>query len=267
MFTTGLKLFLGLTVAGLVGAIVYGYSSGGTGLGPVILGWEGGVGDHVGYSIFLGLAVGAGLMATFSAVFRDADAEAVASYLGVARAPVGQVPTGASYWPLAAALGAGVVVVGLVAGAAVFIAGLVVLALVAIEWTMSAWADRATGDPEVNRELRDRVMRPFEVPVLGFIGAGVIVLAMSRIFLNVSKTGAVVAAGVLATLFFCVAIFLAIRPKFPRHLGAAIVGLGLVGVLVWGIVSAAAGQREFEEHGEHGGHSEEGEEVVEGAEG
>ena len=42
-----------------------------------------------------------------------------------------------------------------------------VLGAVAIEWTMQAWSDRATGDPAVNREIRNRVMLPIEVPVAG----------------------------------------------------------------------------------------------------
>ena len=39
-------------------------------------------------------------------------------------------------------------VLGLVLGSAVFVLGLVICSLVAIEWTMDAWADRATGDAE-----------------------------------------------------------------------------------------------------------------------
>ena len=48
MFTTGFKFFFGLTIALTVGAVAYGYSTGGEHVGPVTLGWKGGVGDHVG---------------------------------------------------------------------------------------------------------------------------------------------------------------------------------------------------------------------------
>ena len=34
------------------------------------------------------------------------------------------------------------------------------LAVVVVEWTVQVWADRATGDPEVNRAIRNRLMYP-----------------------------------------------------------------------------------------------------------
>ena len=54
MFTTGFKFFFGLTIALTIGAVAYGYSTGGEHVGPVTLGWKGGVGDHVGYLVLIG---------------------------------------------------------------------------------------------------------------------------------------------------------------------------------------------------------------------
>ena len=45
-------------------------------------------------------------------------------------------------------------------------AGLVVL----LEWMVSAWADRASGDEAANRRIRNRIMYPLEIPVFGAIG-------------------------------------------------------------------------------------------------
>jgi hypothetical protein len=53
MFTTGSKWFLGLGFFSLVLAAAYGWSTGGTGLGPVSAGYNGGVGDHLGYTMLL----------------------------------------------------------------------------------------------------------------------------------------------------------------------------------------------------------------------
>ena len=69
MFTPGFKLFFGIAVALATAAVIHGYTTGGTHVGPISLGWKGGVGDHLGYGILLhpvGLLrpdrVGAGLV-------------------------------------------------------------------------------------------------------------------------------------------------------------------------------------------------------------
>ena len=54
MFTTGFKFFFGLAIALTIGAVAYGYSTGGEHVGPITLGWKGGVGDHVGYRVLIG---------------------------------------------------------------------------------------------------------------------------------------------------------------------------------------------------------------------
>ncbi len=61
MLTTGFKYYFGLSMALAFTAIVYGYVSGGGNVGPVSLGWKGGVGDHIGYTLLVGLATVTGL--------------------------------------------------------------------------------------------------------------------------------------------------------------------------------------------------------------
>ena len=92
--------------------------------------------------------------------FRDAGATAQAELLGVDRvAPTTDV-TG-SVWPVIGAFGAATMAVGLVLNVGVFITGVAICAVVAVEWLMDAWADRATGDREANRTLRNRIMAPW----------------------------------------------------------------------------------------------------------
>ena len=110
-------------------------------------------------------------------------------------------PVTGSFWPVVGAFGGAAMVLGLVLGSAVFVLGLVICSLVAIEWTMDAWADRA-GDAEANKALRDRIMAPFEIPVAGALGVAVMALAASRIFLSATKLGAVVWAGLIAVIIF-----------------------------------------------------------------
>ena len=258
MFTTGFKFFFGLTIALAIGAVAYGYSTGGEHVGPVTLGWKGGVGDHVGYLVLIGGAFASACFAGIIVAFRDADPAAQSHYMGVeAIAPT--TPVTGSFWPVVGAFGGAAMVLGLVLGPAVFVLGLVICSLVAIEWTMDAWADRATGDAEANKALRDRIMAPFEIPVAGALGVAVMALAASRIFLNATKLGAVVWAGLIAVAIFGLGILYAARPKMNKNVIAGLVLAVGVAVIAGGIVTAVDGQRDFEHHSEHHGddHGEE----------
>ena len=57
MFTTGSKWFFGLGLVSLVLAAAYGWTTGGSGLGPLTVGYKGGVGDHLGYGLLLAIAM------------------------------------------------------------------------------------------------------------------------------------------------------------------------------------------------------------------
>ena len=83
MLTTGFKLWFGFFVGAVLAAVFAGYTSGATETGPLSLGWKGGVGNHVSYTI---LVMGAGVLALLGLVavaFRDADAGAQADFLGL----------------------------------------------------------------------------------------------------------------------------------------------------------------------------------------
>ena len=65
MFTTAFRFFAGLAAFSLVAAFVLGFSSEVQTpmdriLGPLTLGWKGGVGNHFGYAFFVGLVRGCG---------------------------------------------------------------------------------------------------------------------------------------------------------------------------------------------------------------
>jgi hypothetical protein len=252
VITTGSKLYFGYFFGALVSAFVYGYTTGGNHVGPLTVGYKGGVGEHVGYAALLTAAVlclGYGLLLS---AFRDADARAAAQLLGTDQVPSSR-PLGASYWPVIGAFGAGAMLIGLVLSPAVFIAGVVLVVVVAIEWAMQAWADRATGDPEVNAQLRDRIMNPIEVPVLAAIAILLVPLTISRVFLTVTEFSAIWVAAGVATVVFAAAVFFAFRPRLSKNTVAALVLLGGAALIAAGIISAAVGERHFEKHqgGEH----------------
>ena len=249
MFTTGFKFFFGLAIALSGAAIVYGYDSGGNHVGPISLGWKGGVGDQFGYGMLMVLALSALFVAIMIVSYRDADPAAQAHLQGVDAVPTG-APVVGSFWPVVGAFGVGTTAVGLVLHPVVFGLGLIILVLSLFEWTIDAWADRATGDPVANRELRNRIMGPIEIPVAGLLIVGVIVLAASRILLTVSQLGAVVVAGVLATIILLGAAVYVHRPGSGRQIVAGLALVGALALIVGGVLAAVNGERDFEHHGD-----------------
>ncbi|MBC8195667.1 MAG: hypothetical protein ISR43_08500 [Acidimicrobiia bacterium] len=249
MLTTGFKLWFGFCAAAVSAAVFAGYTSGATETGPISLGWKGGVGHHVTYVVFVVAAAVFGLLGIMAVAFRDADSESVAEVLGVDTAPPVQPKVGSSVWPALGAMGIATVVVGLVVSSALFVVGLLLLVAVGLEWTMANWSEKATGDPVANRELRERLLRPIEIPVLALVGIGVLVLAMSRVLLASSVNGAVLVAGVVGVCVFGAAFLFSRRPNIPRRVVSTVLILSCVAVLVAGIVAAATGEREFHQKG------------------
>ena len=250
MIPTGFKLYLGIAMAAAGAAAIGGYTSGGSVVGPISAGYKGGVGDHVSYVVLLGVAFVALIVGSLLTIFRDADAEAVADSMGVAMAPVGQRPVASSLWPIIAGVGFAFVAVGMAVGAAVLGVGLVILAIVAFEWTMTAWADRATGDVATNRALRNQLMGPFEVPLLGLLGGGIFVFAASRIFLRFPGTGAVVFGAIIALVILGIGILLATTPKLSKNALMTVTVVPILAVLIFGAFSAATTEEHHDEFGE-----------------
>ena len=249
MLTTGFRLWFGLCMAAVMAAVFAGYTSGATETGPISVGWKGGIGNHVSYVIILSAAAGLALVGLMAVAFRDADAEAQAEALGMDEAPETQAVVGNSLWPIFGALGIGAVAVGLVVHPAIFVTGLCILVAVGVEWTMTNWSEKVSGDTEANAVARENLMRPIEIPVLGTIGIGVLVLAVSRVLLTSSVNGAVVVATIAGLVVFGGAMAVSRRPEIPRRAIRSILFVGCVVVLLAGILSAVNGEREFHQIG------------------
>ena len=89
-------------------------------------------------------------------------------------------------------------------------------------------------------------MAPIEMPVGGLILIGLVVFSFSRLFLTMSKDGAILAAAILGILIFGAAIALSFAPQMKRTLVVGALVLGAVLVLALGIFGAVRGEREFE---------------------
>jgi hypothetical protein len=253
MFTTGSKWFLGLGLVSLVLAAAYGWSTGGNGLGPLTAGYKGGVGDHLGYGLLLSIGAAAVFLGLVSVAIRDAAPSALAQVAGTEAAPREAPPAHHAYWPALGALGVSLVVLGLVISNVMFVIGFVVLLAVLLEWMVLAWSDRATGDPETNRLVRDRVMGPFEVPLAGGLLVAGTVAALSRVLLTSSELGAVGVATAVGVVVLSLGALFAVKPKVSPNVIAGVIALCVAGVFAAGVVSAARGERVIEHHEEEPG--------------
>lgn len=262
---TGSKLFFGLGLFGLVAAAVYGAASRNhevdleTLVGVITLGYKGAVGDQFGYTVLVGVAFACLFIGCMLTAFRDVDPVAQAQVLDVDTVPEATAPATLSPWPVLAAFGVALVVLGLVTEPVFFVAGLIVVAIVVIEWTVNTWTDKATGDPAVNQAIRNRMMFPVEVPALALIGIAVFVFSVSRVLLVIPETGGYLVFSLVPVLILVVAWAVSARPRVSASLVTGLLLAGGVAVLVGGIVTASLSEREVEEH-----HEEEEEPAGEG---
>jgi hypothetical protein len=248
MITTGAKYFFGLAGLALVGAAVFGWSNHGGLTGVLTGGLYGGVGDHAGYAVFLAATGAAALLGGLALAVRDADSDAVESLAGVDTLPEVREPRTNSYWPVLGAVAAACCVVGLVVNSQLFVFGVLLGAVVLLEWMVSAWSDRATGDAAVNRRVRNRIMNPVEIPVFGAIGIVGLVFLVSRVLLAVGENASWVIAICFAGLVLILGWVMAASPKSTRTAIAVICIIGFLGVIAGGVISAAQGSRDYEKH-------------------
>jgi hypothetical protein len=251
MFTTAFRFFAAMAGAALVAASLSAMASEDLQgwmdrlIGPITVGWKGGIGDHLAYTILLSVGFVAALLAVIHVAFRDADPEAEAQIVHTESVPLTRAPTGANFLPLMVALAIGVILLGLVTNKYVTIGGIVLLLAVTGVWTLRAWAERATGDDEVNRDLYLRFVEPFRLPILSVLCIGVVALGLSRVFLAVSETGAVVVFIVVGTFFLFGAVLLAARPAITKNVVTIVLFIGALLVIGAGTVAAVQGEREF----------------------
>jgi hypothetical protein len=248
MITTGAKFYFGLAALALGGAVIYSWGSHGGLTGGLTGGFYGGVGEHAGFVVLLAAAAVSLFVGGAVVAFRDADPEAQQSVVHLDEVPEVRSPHDSNYWPILGAAAAACAVLGLVTSSLLFLFGVIVGIVVLLEWMVSSWADRATGDPEVNRRIRNRMLNPIEIPLFGAIGVAVLVLCISRVLLATSETGAPIIAIVVALLILGAATLYATAPKAGRTIVAIVCLLAGLGVLAGGIIGAAQGSRNYEKH-------------------
>lgn len=232
MITTGSKLLVGSAVAAWIFAAAYGIAQEGT-LGSIGL---------------ISAAVGLTLLAGINMFVRDSNVSALdeSSFAASAAAQASARP---SLTPLLAGLGATTITLGLVTYTAIFVIGVILLAGAIFEWMVNGWSERASSDPAYNRAARDTLIDPLELPVLGAIGAGVVVYAFSRVMLGLpNKSATVVAFGVVAALVLAVGAVIGLQRNVSKATMTGAFSIAAVALVAGGAIAGLNGERETHAH-------------------
>jgi hypothetical protein len=231
MITTGSKLLIGGAALTTLAAIIYGTAQGGS-LGTVGL-------------IFAAVALA--FLAAINVYTRDADVSALDATALTESPAATRTPPG-NIWPIIAAIGGVLIVVGLVTYPAFLVFGLIALVGSAVEWMLAAWSERASGDVAYNEEVRGRLAHPLELPLLALVGVGVMVYAFSRIMLWLSKSSGPALFAVIAALVLVVGFIVAFRPSVRSGTIGAVCSVAALGLVAAGASAALDGQRTIHPH-------------------
>ena len=230
MFPTGSRLLIGATALATTVAVIYGST----------------VWGSLGTTGLIFLACGFALLAGIVLYTRDGDVSVKDP--AAETAPAARPAPQPSIWPLVAAVGAVLVVVGLITYPVVFVFGLIALLAATVEWMVAAWSERASADREFNVGIRERMANPAEFPVLATLAAAVVIYSFSRIMLFLSKTGGPVAFGLLAALVLAAGFVVAFKPQVRAAAVSGVAAIAVLGLVAGGVAAALAGEREIEAH-------------------
>jgi predicted phage tail protein len=231
MTPAGSRFLFGAAVLATIGAVVYGITQEGS-LGTIGL---------------ISAALALFLLAGVNLYTRDADVSSMDPAATTESAAAAPAP-GPSLWPLIAAVGAVLFVVGLITYPVILIFGLVALLAATVEWMVQAWSERASADSRFNEGVRARIAHPLEFPILGAVALGIVIYSFSRIMLFLSKSGGPAVFIVIAALILVSGFLFAYRPSLRGGAIAGVMAIAAVGLVTGGIVAALEGERETEAH-------------------
>jgi hypothetical protein len=230
MFTTESRVYLGAAALALVLSIGYA------------IGTDDNVGSFLFFSVFIAAAflgflfVRAGRLETSAPIGVVAEREGADRNLSA--------PT---FWPLAAAVGVAVLLIGFTTDKAFFVLGVGATALAGLGWFAQTFRDhRGQADPNA-LIVQERIISPAGLPVLAAAAIGVVVVSFSRILLASSETGAWIVALAAAAVIMILCTLIALKPVSTGAI-TAIAGLAGLAVVVGGVAAAGHGERSFERH-------------------
>jgi hypothetical protein len=234
MFSTGSKLFLGATTISLIATLAFGiFTSGDTY-------WTSMIG-------LVSVTTALVFLTAINFFVRDSNVGSMQPDATTSSAAAQETP-GNSMWPAVSALGAGLLVVGLITEPIVFKAGVVALLCALVEWMVHAWSERASGDRIYNAGVRKRMLHPLEFPVLGAAGLAIIVYSFSRIMLFVSKEAGPAIFGIMAALVLVGGFLFATQATLKKSVTTGVCAIAALGLVSTGAVMAIDGERTMHDH-------------------
>jgi hypothetical protein len=160
--------------------------------------------------------------------------------------PVGARPARPSLWPFAAALGFGLLAVGVSTQGIVLIAAAVVLTLVGSGWLVQQWTEHPGYAPVFGGRLQERFLLPFGLPVAVIGLVATILISLSRVFLALPEQGTRAVALAVALVILFSAFAVAASKRMARTALMLLSGFALACVIGAGAVGIVHGERKFE---------------------
>ncbi|MGH9158266.1 MAG: cupredoxin domain-containing protein [Acidimicrobiales bacterium] len=237
MFSLASKLLFTICAAAVAMAVGYGFD----------------VDERAGVAIFVFVAVAAAVAAAAlaGATVPDFPPGVAADAPPPQRQATTVVPAppGTGFTVVAA-----VAVTMLAAGAAVsqelVVGGVLVLVLAVGGWLGAVWHLHPTWTPRVRSRVSARLLLPVGLPVGTVLLALLIAASVSRIFLAISKNGAVVGSLAVALSVFGGCAWVASRPRLAPSALVALAAVAATSMIGAGIAGAVSGERDIEHHGD-----------------
>jgi hypothetical protein len=232
MFTTGSKLLIGSAFAAAVFATVYGITQQ----------------EPLGTIGLISAAVGLAMLAAINVFVRDSNVSAMDhdAFESSAAARASARPT---LWPLLVGLAGTTITLGLITNRTFFIIGVAALLAGGLGWLVQNWSEQTSVDEGFNSRARNTLIDPLELPIIGAVGAGIIIYSFSRVMLGLpSKTATVIAFGVVAAVVLFIGALIGLKRGVSRTTLTGTFGVAAVVLIAGGAFAGLNGERETHPH-------------------
>ncbi len=231
MVPFGSKALWGFGFLAVVAAIAYGAATN----------------DTSGGTVLASVAVGAILLGVVVVV---ADADRAPWHAPDAplspQSPVGGRPSMPSPWPLAGAVGLGVLALAAATNGVVVLAAVLVLALSGLGWLFQQWSEHPTYSGRYAARLKERLLLPVGLPLGVFSLVAIITISLSRIFLALPENGTRAVALAIAVVVLLAAFAVAASDRMARTALILLLVFAFASLIGAGAAGIAHGERKFD---------------------
>jgi hypothetical protein len=160
--------------------------------------------------------------------------------------PVGPPPSLPSAWPVAGAIGLGVLALAAASNAVVVVAAVVVLAIAGGGWLLQDSSEHPSYVGRYAARLKERLLMPVALPVGVATLVAIITISLSRIFLALPENGTRAVALAIALLVLISAFAVAASERMARMALTLLIAFAFLCLVGAGLAGIAHGERKFE---------------------